>query len=147
MFWGKKKEPSEPSKILYMLNAYLSGAPGMSSRDKTLHRLGFQVHILGMTCTAMKATFSSPDQLNPVRIYEELLTEHDLLPSMPIKDFVDGILAASLNNEDIAEALETGGESFQRYIVESDPMAPFELIGSGKFAENHASSFSQFVSE
>ena len=93
-----------------------------------------------MTDMLRQAENLSWDQFSA--IYEATVLEHNLLPSMPIEDFANGIGERASNNEDDAKVMRVGAESLQRYIGESDPNAPTDLLGAAIFAEKHASSFS-----
>jgi hypothetical protein len=73
-----------------------------------------QVHILGMTDMLRQAENLSWDQFSA--IYEATLLEHNLLPSMPIEDFANGIGERASNNEDVAKVMRVGAESLQRAL-------------------------------
>ena len=144
MFWKRKKTPPTP-KQAFILKAYLGGSMIMLS-DRLSNpavRLGLQVFILGMTDMLRQVEKLSWEQF--IVIYEATLSEHKLLPSMPIKNFVEGIGERASSNGDVEKVMRQGAQSIQMYIAERDGKAPIDLIGAAHFAEKNASSFTQIV--
>ena len=144
MFWRRKKTPPTPKQAL-ILKAYLSGSMIILS-DKLSNpavRLGLQVFILGMTDMLRQVENLSWEQF--IAIYEATLSEHKLLPSMPVKIFVERIGERASSNGDVEKVMGQGAQSIQMYIAEHDAEAPIDLIGATDFAEKNASSFTQIV--
>ena len=104
-------------------------------------RLGIQVFILGMTDMCRQAQKLSWEQF--IAVYEETLLEHKLLPTMPVKDFVERIEERVSSNGDVAKVMRYGAQSIQMYIAEQDANAPTDLLSAAVFAEKNAGSFTQ----
>ena len=144
MVWKIKETSPTPKQALF-LETYLSGSMIMLS-DKLSNpavRLGLQVFILGMTDMLRQTEKLSWEQF--IAIYEATLSEHKLLPSMPIEDFVKRIGERASSNEDVAKVMRVGAQSIQMYIGERDANAPTDLMSAAIFAEKNASSFTQIV--
>ena len=142
MFWKRKKTQPTPKQAL-ILKAYLSGSMIMLS-DKLSSpaaRLGLQVFILGMADMLRQVEKLSWEQF--IAIYEATLSEHKLLPPMPIKNFVERIGERASSNGDVEKVMRQGAQSIQMYIAERDANAPIDLISAAHFAERNASSFTQ----
>ena len=69
--------------------------------------------------------------------------EHKLLPTMPVKDFVERIEERVSSNGDVAKIMRHGAQSIQMYIAEHDANAPTDLLSAAFFAEKNAGSFTQ----
>ena len=132
-------------KQALILKSYLNSSMIMLSEElkNPAVRLGLQVFILGMTDMLRQVEELSWEQF--IAIYEATLSEHKLLPSMPVANFVERIGEKASSNEDIEMVMRQGAQSIQMYITENDAQAPIDLIGAAHFAEKNASSFTQIV--
>ena len=144
MFWRRKKTPPTSKQALILI-AYLSGSMIILS-DRLSNpavRLGLQVFILGMTDMLRQVEELSWEQF--IAIYEATLSEHKLLPSLPVKIFVERIGERASSNGDVEKVMGQGAQSIQMYIADKDAQAPIDLISAADFAEKNASSFTQIV--
>ena len=138
-----KKEDIPIPKQALILKAYLGGGMILMS-EKLLNpiaRAGLQVFILGMTDMLRQAESLSWEQF--IAIYEATLSEYELLPSMPIKAFVDRVGQIASSNGDVEKVMRQGAQSIRMYVAERDANAPTDLIGAVIFAEKNASSFAE----
>jgi hypothetical protein len=144
MFWKKKKSPI-PKQAL-ALKAYLSVSMLMLSEKLTITvaRTGLQVFILGMTDMLRQAESLSMEQF--VTIYESTLSEYKLLPSMPVRSFINKVGEIASSNTDVAKVMRMGAQSMQMYVVERDANAPSDLFGAVIFAEKNPSGFTELNS-
>jgi len=132
-------------KQAQILNAYLVG--GMTIISEKLSdadvRAGVQVFILGMADMLRQAeNLSWPDF---IAIYQSVLEEHKLLPTISVEDFMDNVGEAVSTNEDVAKLMRFGAQSIQMYVGERDAQAPTDLLSVPQFVEGGRSSFSQLA--
>ena len=142
MFWKKKKSTTTPRQTL-ILKAYLgSSMPLLSGKlSSPIARSGLQVFILGMMDMLRQAESLSLE--NFITIYEATLSEYKLLPSIPVKLFIEKVGEIAQNNADVAKVMRMGAQSIQMYVAEKDANAPTDILGTVAFAEKNSSSFTE----
>jgi len=142
MFWKKKKSTTMPRQTL-ILNAYLSSSMPLLSGKlySPIARSGLQIFILGMTDMLRQVESLSLDHF--IAIYEATLSEYKLLPSIPVKLFIDKVGKIAPNNADVAKVMRMGAQSIQMFVAEKDANAPTDILGTVAFAEKKSSSFTE----
>jgi DNA/RNA endonuclease YhcR with UshA esterase domain len=142
MFWKKKKTTTTPRQKS-ILNAYLSVSMPLLSRNLSspIARTGLQIFILGMTDKLRQAENLSMDHF--IAIYEATLSEYELLPSIPVKIFINKVGKIASINADVAKTMRMGAQSIQMFVAEKDANAPTDIIGTVAFAEKNPSSFTE----
>ena len=143
MFW-KKKTSAAPKQAL-ILKAYLSVSMALLSKklSNPAARAGLQVFVLGMTDMLRQAENLGREQF--IAIYDAVLSEHKLLPSMSVEEFVNRVGEVASKNSDIEKVMRQGAQSIRMYIAERDANAPTDLFGVVLFAEKNVSSFTELM--
>lgn len=146
MFWNKKKTSPAPKQTL-ILKAYLSVSMALLSEklSSPVARAGLRVFILGMTDMLRQAESLGWEQF--IAIYEAILSEYKLLPSVPVEVFVQRVGEITSTNADIEKVMRQGAQSIHMYVAQHDANAPSDLFGAVLFAEKNASSFTELMND
>jgi hypothetical protein len=140
MFWKKKKKIEVPKQAL-VLQAYFAGSTVfMEGRSiSPAGKSGLQVFILGMVDMLRQAENLSWEEF--LEIYNFILSQHNILPRLPIEKFVDKVESLVSSDENVAKIMRVGAQSITMYMAENDANAPLDLLSVIPFAEDCQSSF------
>lgn len=138
---GDRTKAPHASKQAMLLQAYLRTSMPLASHKVSNPAVsaGLQVFILGMADMLRQAESLDWDQF--ITLYEATLSEYDLLPSMPIKAFVENVGRIASSNRDVEKVIKYGAQSIRMYAVERDANAPTDLVSAVLFFEKNAPSF------
>ena len=147
-FFSRRRKPVipvQPSKKAALLNIYLTSGMAMLSISEKLsnpaNRAGVQVFILGMA--DMVRQVEKLSLIDFVSIYGSVLREHNLLPRIPIEDFVKSVGSIASTNDEVAGVMRQGADSIRAYMAEQDADAPTDLLLAVSIVEKNESRFSE----
>lgn len=139
MFWKKrsKQQNHQVPKQALVLNAYLAGAVVLISGKlgAPAARAGAQVFILGMADMLRQSENLPWDDF--VAIYNSALDVHELLPVIPVDEFIKVVGEAVASERKIAQIMEEGARSIGMFVGEKDAQAPIDLSRAVLFAESN----------
>ena len=102
-------------------------------------KAGVRLFVLGMVDKLRQAHQFSWDEF--IAICTEIFKENELLPNMPMKEFLNEIQNNVADNEDLAKIMRVSAQSIQMYVSERDAQAPMDLISVPQFVKGAESSF------